>query len=304
MKSLLLLICGTAILSGRPVIGQQFYNTWFYNYNWVWEGGAGAGFMNCLTDLGGRKGNGGRFLKDIDWRSTKPAVSAYLTATYKDVLSLKLDHQSGNISAADSVLKRTDPDPGGRYGRNLHFRSRIHEWQLSVETHPLFWKLTDESEIPFWSPYILAGISLFSFDPEAKIGGTWHKLHPLRLEGQGFSEYNGRKPYRRKQLSIPLGVGLRYETGPLFNVKLELSYRILFTDHLDDVSTSYIDATLFATYLDASQAEVAKHLYNRMGEIQPGRSFSVGEQRGSDKNNDAYFSILLKLGYVFRSRVK
>ncbi|MET0461807.1 MAG: hypothetical protein ABW007_01580 [Chitinophagaceae bacterium] len=304
MKYLLMLVYSAVIIPGNPVIGQQFYNTWFYNYNWVWETGASAGVMNCLTDLGGRKGNGGRFLKDIDWRSTKPAMSFYAVTTYKDIISLRFDFQSGSINAADSVLKQTDPDLNGRYGRNLHFRSRIREWQFCIETHPLFWYLQDEDKIPSWSPYLLAGISCFTFDPEARIGSNWYKLSPLRLEGQGFAEYPQRKTYKTTQLAVPIGFGLRYETGPLFNIKLEFAYRILFTDYLDDVSTSYIDPSLFPRYLDPSQVEIAEHLYNRTREIQPGGSVIIGGQRGNNKNNDAYFSMLLKLGYVFRTRVK
>ncbi len=304
MKSLLLVLCCAATLPCSVAIGQQFYNTWFYNYNWVWEAGVGAGAMNCLTDLGGRKGNGGRFLKDVDWRSTKPTLSVYTAATYRDIISLRLEFQSGNISGADSVLKHTDPDLNGRYGRNLHFRTHIQEWNFCIETHPLFWKLDDNSRIPFLSPYIITGVSFFSFNPEAKIGNNWHKLAPLRLEGQGFAEYNERNPYKTKQLALPLGFGLRYETGPQFNVRMEFTYRLLFTDYLDDVSTSYIDPALFVKYLDPSQVELAKQLYNRTREVQPGASVPIGGQRGSNKNNDAYFSALLKIGYVFRSRVR
>jgi hypothetical protein len=304
MKYLILLFLHAGILLCNVVNSQQFYNTWFYNYDWVWESGTSAGFMNCLTDLGGRKGNGSRFTKDINWQISRPSFSFYVATTYKDVITIRLEFQSGNIGGADSLLKQSNPDPSGRYGRNLHFRSSIREWQLSVETHPLFWKLTNDDVIPSWSPYLQAGIALFSFNPEAKLNDQWHRLQPLSLEGQGFAEYGDRKPYKTSQLAIPLGLGVRYETGPRFNIRLECVYRILFTDYLDDVSTAYIDPSLFAQYLDPSLANIAHHLHYRAVERRPGAAVVIGEQRGNKQNNDAYFSVLLKLGYVFRSKVK
>lgn len=283
---------------------QYFYNTWYYNYNIVWEAGAGGGLMNCLTDLGGRKGNGGRFMKDIDWRSSSPCASLYVSATYKDVFSLRLEVYTGFIRAGDSVLRNTNPDPSGRYGRNLSFRSRINELQLAGEIHPLFFGMNEQKKIPALSPYLVTGLSYFSFNPQASLNNRWHDLQPLRLEGQGFSEYKGRKLYRLNQWAIPFGAGVRYETGPLFNIRLELLYRILFTDYLDDVSTTYIDPAYFYHYLDPGPAALARQLYNRMDELNPGRIPASGTPRGNAKNNDAYFSVQVKLGYVFRKRVR
>lgn len=304
MKYLTGLYCCIFVITGNVANSQQFYNTWFYNYNWVRESGIGSGFMNCLTDIGGRKGNGGRFIKDINWQTSRPAISFYTSATYKDIVTIRLEFQSGGIGAADSLLKHSNPDPGGRYGRNLHFRSHVREWQLCIETHPLFWNLKDEDKIPSWSPYLQTGVAFFSFDPEAQMHGRWHRLQPLRLEGQGFAEYENRKPYKTNQFAIPLGVGIRYETGPRLNLRLEFAYRILFTDYLDDVSKTYIDPSLFAKHLEPELADMANHLHYRTREIQPGANVPVGEQRGNSRNNDAYFSVLLKLGYVFRSKVK
>jgi hypothetical protein len=283
---------------------QYFYNTWYYNYNIVWEAGAGSGLMNCLTDIGGRKGNGGRFIKDIDWRSSRPCFSFYVSATYKDAIALRLEASTGFIRAGDSVLRKTSPDPAGRYGRNLSFRSRINELQLAGEIHPLFLGMSEQEKIPALSPYLITGLSYFSFNPQARLYDRWHDLQPLRLEGQGFEEYNARKPYKLNQWAIPLGAGLRYETGPLFNIRLEMIYRILFTDHLDDVSTAYIDPAYFNHYLDPGPAALAQQLYNRMDELSPGNIPAPGTQRGNAKNNDAYFSVQMKVGYVFRKRVR
>lgn len=305
MKNLLLGILWISCnLPLSPVKSQYFYNAWYYNYDIVWEAGAGSGIMNCLTDIGGQKGNGAKFIKDIDWRSSKPCFSLYISATYKEIITLRLEKYTGTVSAGDSVLKKTDPDISGRYGRNLSFQSRINEIQFAAEVHPLFFGLDNQGKVPYWSPYFISGISYFSFNPRAWLHNSWHDLHPLRLEGQGFAVHGRQQPYKLKQWAIPVGLGLRYETGPLFNIRLEIVHRILFTDYLDDVSTTYTDPVYFLRYLDPVSAALARQLYSRMDELNPGSVPTPGTPRGNAKNKDAYFSVQLKFGYVFRSKVK
>jgi hypothetical protein len=293
-----------AMLSSFSTQAQSFYNTWYYNYDLVWEAGSSAGIMNCLTDLGGRKGNGGRFLKDIRWSCSRPSFSFYVGATYRDVCTIRFNYLVGSVNAADSQLKTSDPDPGGRYGRNLSFRSGIHEVSLIAEMHPLFWGLDVQEKIPTFSPYFLAGISYYRFNPQALWGDRWHDLQPLRLEGQGFPLTGRGRPYRLRQFAIPVGLGIRYETGPLINIRFDLTYRFLFTDYLDDVSTIYIDPIFFDQYLGTEQASLARTLHNRSNERVPGSAVMPGSPRGNAKNKDAYFSFQFALSYVFRHKVK
>jgi hypothetical protein len=292
-----------ALLASTNMQAQNFYNTWYYNYDLVWEAGVGAGMMNCLTDLGGRKGNGAKFIKDIHWASSKPGVSFYISATYKDVVAVRFSFQSGSVSAADSVLKRTAPLLQERYGRNLSFSSSIREFSLLAETHPLFWKLGANDKIPSFSPYLIAGLGYYHFNPRAVLDGRWIDLQPLRLEGQGLAG-SAPSPYSLRQFCFPAGAGIRYETGPLFNLRLECLYRFLLTDYLDDVSGIYVDPGLFDLHPDPGKAALAKLLYQRMGELQPGVAPAVGAQRGNAGNNDAYFSFQLTVGYVFRRKVR
>jgi hypothetical protein len=305
MKNLLLMLLWAGSgLAFSPAQCQYFYNAWYYNYDLVWEAGISVGLMNCLTDIGGRKGNGKPFAKDIDWRSSSPCFNIHFSATYKDKIAVRFDAYTGLARAGDSVLKTRDPDPSGRYARNLSFRSRIYELQLAAEIHPLFFALNSQDDPPALSPYVLTGISYFHFNPQARLYGRWHDLQPLRTEGQGFAEYKERQPYSLHQWAIPLGLGIRYETGPLLNIRLEIVHRFLFTDYLDDVSTTYIDPAHFLHYLDPEPAALARQLYSRMDEIRQGSIPAPGTQRGNRKNNDAYFSVLLKVGYVFRKRVR
>jgi hypothetical protein len=306
MKRLVGVALACAILLKAILVNGQyyFYDDKYYNSGITIEVGSSGGILNSLTDLGGKKGIGKPFIKDLNWNVTEPAFSFFLTSIYKDVLSLRLEASFGHISSHDSLLKKTDPDLISRYGRNLSFRTSIADFQLAAEIHPFFLKRYIEDESSFWSPYLLSGIGYFLFNPQALLQGHWYDLHPLRLEGQGFAEYPGRKPYKLRQFNIPIGIGIRYETGPLLHIRFEIVHRILFTDYLDDVSTSYIDASLFSTYLSPLQSTIATRLYSRMQELQPGYRTEIGMQRGDPGDKDAFFSIQLKAGWVIRKRRK
>ena len=180
----------------------------------------------------------------------------------------------------------------------MSFKSKIFDLQLAVEIHPLFIMNFDAENPPVLSPYAVFGLGYYSFNPQANLNGLWHSLQPLRTEGQGFREYRERKPYKLSQINIAAGLGVKYEINTLFNVRLETVHRILSTDYLDDVSTTYIDPNLFNSYLLSSQASVAQQLYNRKKELNPGDQTIVGDQRGDSKDKDAFFTIQLKLGMV------
>jgi hypothetical protein len=298
MKRLLIpvMLCVFLLQTFLTRAQYYFYNDKYYNSDIVLEIGGSFGVMNSLTDIGGKKGIGKKFLKDFNLKFSKPDFSLYLIAMYKDVLGMRLESTIGTVQAYDSILKTVAPSTYGRYERNLSFKSNILDLQLAIEVHPFFFKRYDEDEAPFWSLYVVTGIGLFTFNPQACLNGQWYYLHPLRTEGQGFTEYPDRKPYKLTQINIPVGVGIKYEVNSWLNARLEIVHRILFTDYLDDIShIDYIDPALFNNYLLPGQAGLAIQLYNR--------SISIVKngQRGNPKNNDAFFTAQLKIGIILRN---
>jgi hypothetical protein len=287
-------------MAGFSNAQYYFHNDKYYSGDLVLEAGGSVGFMNSFTDLGGKKGPGKSFLKDLTLKTAKPSFSVYTLLMYKDAIAFRLEGSFGRVQGYDSILKPSPKEP--RYTRNLSFRSKITDLQLAAEIHPLFFKRYDEGEAPYWSPYIVLGVGFFSFNPQASLDGRWYDLQPLSLEGQGFAEYPDRRPYKLHQFNIPVGVGIKYEASTFLNVRLEIVYRILSTDHLDDVSDFYIDPSLFSKYLQANQAMIAKRLYSREQELDPSKIVVPGSIRGDPGKNDAFFTIQLKAGLVIRSR--
>jgi len=289
------------IIAARRLQGQYyFYNDKYYHSLLLVEAGFSIGAMNCLTDLGGNKGRGKRFLKDINWQNTHPAGGIYLRTIYDQKFGARAELIFGRISASDNVLKSDHSEAQNRYYRNLHFQSRITEVSIMTEFLPL--SLFNSENVPFLSPYLLVGIGFFKFNPQAQLKGQWYDLQLFHTEGQGFKEYPFKKPYNLTQMNFPVGVGVGYEISALLNVRLELIYRILNTDYLDDVSTKYIDPSFFYTNLRVQDVSTAQLLADRGYELRPGISNKEGEIRGNPLNKDSYFSFNIKIGLVLNRK--
>ncbi|MEO6548708.1 MAG: hypothetical protein ABIN94_11935 [Ferruginibacter sp.] len=306
------------LLAFSPKLSAQFYffDNEHYDTHLLFEAGGTVGAMNCLSDIGGRKGKGAPFLKDLNTGNTHLNGGFYLSAIYKYAVALRLEGIVGRVSAYDSILKDVEKTTEGRYQRNLNFRSNISEVSLVAEFHIRFIlrsflfedDLNVDDEPPRLSPYFAAGIGFYSFNPQGKVGNNWIDLQPLSLEGQGFAEYPNRKPYKLAQFNLIVGGGLKYELTSNISLRTELLYRTLSTDYLDDVSWRYINRNLFQKYFTGKQLQNALDLSSN-DRVNPGGPTGVyrkteGGRRGVTTNNDAYFTLNFKVGYVFgRERI-
>jgi hypothetical protein len=309
MKKLSFIICLFIAVSGitNKVQAQYyFYNDNYYYSPVMYEIGASIGAMNSLTDIGGKAGIGKKFTKDLNGQNTAVSYGAYFGVTYRNAIAARLEGCFGKVSANDNILAAIPNSDiaKARYNRNLNFESSISEFSLLAEVHPLFiffnWE-ESENGPPRYSPYLLGGIGYFSFNPQANLDGKLVDLQPLSTEGQGFKEYPDRPVYKLKQFNFPIGLGFKYELSDMLNLRAEFVYRILNTDYLDDVSTSYIDPTAFAANgFTGTKLANALKLHDR----QITKVAGPEGKRGSPTQNDSYFTFNLKIGLnIGRQRI-
>lgn len=289
------------IISASECHGQYyFYNDKYYNSRVLVEAGVFTAGFNCLTDLGGRKGKGKSFIKDINLKNTHPGGGFYVSVLFDQLFGFRAEGCFGRVSGSDHVLKNDHSVASNRYRRNLQFESNITEISLLAEILPL--SLLNKERSPLLSPYLVAGVGLFRFNPRANLHGQWIDLHPLHTEGQGFKQYPAKESYKLTQINFPIGLGTRYEISALLNARLEIIYRFLRTDYLDDVSTQYIDPQQFYSNLSAREASWAVALADRSSELQPGVTHKDGEIRGNPGKKDAYFSCNIKFGILLNRK--
>ncbi len=275
--------------------------------NGKFEVGLGIGPSFFLGDLGGSEGKGKTFIKDVDMPLTKLMKGIYINIYPVEWLGFRMAGNIGYLEGDDAQA----PNKGGaerfRLYRNLKFRSNLWDAYAGLEIYPTVFLEQYDGLQGKIRPYGFIGVGAFHFNPQGEYVAsngtkTWVDLKPLKLEGQGMSEYPDRKEYALTQLMIPMGAGIKYYVKENFYVGFEILHRKTFTDYIDDVSTKYIDPRYFDAHLPATQAAQARQLSYRENFYNPAVSRRyINTQRGDPTENDAYFSSNLRLGWRFDS---
>ena len=265
--------------------------------NGKFEVGLGFGPIFFLGDLGGNAGIGTDFLKDVDFPLTKFSKMIYANYYPAEWLGFRLALSHGVLQGADAEA----PNKGGReisrIRRNLSFKSSVLEAYIAAEIYPTVFFERYDGLLGKLRPYGLIGIGAYKFNPKTQLNGQWVELHPLRTEGQGLVP--GKSEYKLTQAEIPMGFGFKYFIKENMYVGMEVLHRQLFTDYVDDVSTTYPDPIVFNSLPAADRAN-AVELYYRGDELPnvPASRLTPGinEQRGDVTDNDAFFSTILRFG--------
>ena len=265
--------------------------------NGKFEVGLGFGPMFFLGDLGGNAGIGTDFLKDVDFPLTKFSKMIYANYYPAEWLGFRLALSHGVLQGADAEA----PNKGGReisrIRRNLSFKSSVLEAYIAAEIYPTVFFERYDGLLGKLRPYGLIGIGAYKFNPKTQLNGQWVELHPLRTDGQGLVP--GKSEYKLTQAEIPMGFGFKYFIKENMYVGMEVLHRQLFTDYVDDVSTTYPDPIVFNSLPAADRAN-AVELYYRGDELPnvPASRLTPGinEQRGDVTDNDAFFSTILRFG--------
>lgn len=172
--------------------------------------------------------------------------------------------------------------------RNLSFESAISEFSVVGEYY-----LFNLYERRF-SPYGFIGLGVFHFNPYSYDStGIKVFLKPLSTEGQGI--YSNKKEYSLWQPTIPIGAGVKFAITENLRIGIEIGLRKLFTDYLDDVSTSYPD---FNDLL-AARGQTAVDFAYRGDEVPGGDPvFPTKEtQRGGAEQKDIYYFTGLNISF-------
>ncbi|MBR9999824.1 MAG: outer membrane beta-barrel protein [Cyclobacteriaceae bacterium] len=218
----------------------------FSNKRYVGIGG-GINVSNYFGDLSPKSG-----IVSTDLSMTRPGLSFFVEYKYAPrvtwITTLTYASLSGDdfesADPADEIAKY-------RYIRNLQFRNNILELSL-VGKIDLFTNRGTYLSRPNTNPYAFIGLGVFYHNPLAKApefdqlgnpieeAGTWVALRPLGTEGQYSDSYNVNS-YSRIQISLPAGLGISFRLNDKLDFGFEAGYRILFFDHIDDVSGKYVD---------------------------------------------------------------
>ena len=215
-------------------------------------------------------------------RFTKPAIGITGNYDLSTRVTLRAGLTFGAVEGDDKYNRESVSF------RNLNFKSKISELSLIGEFNVF------SLDAIRWTPYAFGGVALFHFNPyTSDSANSKIFLKPLTTEGQGIAGYDT-KPYSLTQLAIPLGGGIKYSISDNVRLGFEVGLRKLFTDHLDDVSTTYADEF----DLIAARGPQAADLAYRGDELPGGQPYPAkGAQRGGSKEKDWYYFTGLHLTF-------
>ena len=193
----------------------------------------------------------------------------------------------GRVEAYDS-----ESNLSSHQQRNLDFKSSIIEFGPVVELNFLPYQPGTKTNMgnrnrKNGTPYIFAGINYFRMNPQGTYNGDWLELQAIGTEGQ--TPGGDKKLYSLNQISIPVGLGLKFNLSERFAMSFEYGIRKTFTDYLDDVSTTYADPS--------EMTEIAVAMANKSTGDVP---VVTGAQRGNPSIKDWYSFSGVMLTYRVR----
>jgi hypothetical protein len=114
----------------------------------------------------------------------------------------------------------------------------------------------------------------------------------LGTEGQETTKFNDKRRYSLTQISIPVGVGAKWQLDDHWALGFEFGLRKTFTDYLDDVSTIYVDDII----VGGASGPLALAMKDRSLEVNQ-MKFENNEARGGAGGKDWYMMTGLTITY-------
>jgi len=239
----------------------------------------------------------GHYFGDLNTRAhinrPKIAATAFFRKNFGNYIALRVGASFAQLGYSDIYNDHN----AYMQARNLSFNSNV--WELAVQGDFNFFRFMPGEPGYNFTPYVTFGIGVFNYDPFAMLAGQKYFLRPLNTEGQGSSLYPDRKPYGSMAFSIPLGFGFKYCINESINVGFEIVHRVTGTDYLDDVSTTYVDPSIFPPLPNGSPSP-AYLLHDRSYEL--GEPIGIpGRQRGISTQKDQFATGIFYISFNLQS---
>ncbi len=221
-------------------------------------------------------GGGSYYIGDINPRShftgSLPAAGIFFRYSTNYRYAFRFGFNYGEISGNDASSSEADQKE-----RNLSFKSQVYELNTTAEFNFVEYRIGHDKYK--FTMYVFAGLAGYYFDPKASNNGSFESLRNYHTESQS-------KSYPKYQVSVPFGVGLKWNVGERCGIGIEWGPRRTFTDYLDDIKGAYPIVN------DGSNGGFTDRTVN--GSAKP------GSMRGNPSTKDWYFFYGLSLNIKLR----
>lgn len=206
MKHFIYIIICTAFFFNKTVLAQQ------------WEVGAHAGITGFMGDINPSN--------PLYFKSGFGGINT--TYNINSTWGFQLSYNYIHLHATDF-----DDKNSYRHARDQAFSNKVNE--ISLRANFNFFRFIAGRELNKYTPYIFAGLTGITHNPYVKLkeGGT------IKLKDLELQENNN---IRKTALTIPFGVGFKYNMKGPWSLGAEIGYRTSFNNDLDNVSNNYPNA--------------------------------------------------------------
>lgn len=208
------------------------------------------------------------------------SAGAFSKRNFNQYFGVRLNYIYGQVEANDAKS-----DNAQFRDRNLRFKTSLSELSAIVDFNLFNFKLGGGNRE--FSPYIFAGAGGVIFKSTVKYDGEKYRLDRLATEGQDNA-------YNNVVLTIPYGIGLRYNYKDTWSVFSEIGYRTPMTDYIDDVSGKY------PSYAIQNNVTVGNPRLN-LSDPSIGQIGVPGTQRGDFRKRDTYLFVSVGISFTFVS---
>jgi hypothetical protein len=278
------------------------------------------GGANYLGDIGGKNLPRRDLVVDMHLPSTRWAFGGFVRKRKSKKLAYTATFDYIRIQGTDQL---TTYFP--RRARNLTFKNDMVELAGRVE-YTLYYD-SDLSNQGYFNPdmkiYVFGGAAALFHSPKGLMNnyaakfyarstgedleGEWIGLRNFKTEGQDNA-------YSAVTFAAPLGIGMYFTYLKKWRIGWEYSWRMTFTDYLDDISTVFPDPAVINNANPEDSPLISAYLYHSYDEgfvksletnpkLVPASNFySKGSPRGNPLNNDNYMTFQLYVSKVIRSK--
>lgn len=183
--------------------------------------------------------------------------------------------------------------------RNFQFNNQVSELALTAEFN--FFKYIPGRELNRYTPYLIAGIAGIIHDPYVNYGSEKVLLRPLKLEADTAGK---QLTFSKFALSIPIGVGFKYNLKGPWSLGIDVIYRTVLSDNIDGVSQYYLNPDLNSTVPNPNRNDLNAEEIKLLALADPSGRLDInkGKARGDGKKFDGYMTAGITLSYTIISK--
>ncbi|SFS35965.1 type IX secretion system protein PorG [Sphingobacterium wenxiniae] len=193
---------------------------------------------------------------------------------------------------------KDDKDPY-RNSRGRVFNNQVKEFGVRADFN--FFKFIPGRQVYRYTPYLFAGVAGVRHSPYILSGGTRYEPEEVKLQASDSVSTK----IQKTAISIPFGVGFKYNIKGPWSIGAEVGYRLAFNDQLDNIYDNYPTSSVIPNGVQPELHEISQNgnsLWQNMAFPRGNAADYAGKPIGNGRAFDGYMTAGVTLTFTFISK--